>query len=111
MTLLSTMTHRGYTGSVEVSKEDNCLCGKVLFIRALLTYEGQTLNELREDFKGVVDEYLADCKANSWMPEKPFKGSFNVRVSPAVHRGLAIAAAKRGESLNKYVAEVLAASI
>ncbi len=51
------------------------------------------------------------CEENGVEPEKPFKGSFNVRVRPEVHRGLAIAAAKRGESLNKYVSEILNSAI
>ncbi len=107
----NTLTYKGYTGSVEISEEDNCFCGKVLFIRSLLSYEGQTLDEIRADFEGVIDEYLEDCKINGWIPEKPFKGSFNVRVSPDIHRGLAIAAANKGESLNKYVSGVLAGAI
>lgn len=109
--MMNTITYKGYTGSVEISEEDNCLFGKVLFIRSLLSYEGQTLEEIKKDFKGVVDEYLEDCKEREIEPEKPFKGSFNVRVRPAIHRGLAIAAAKRGESLNKYVSEVLESAI
>ncbi len=108
---MNTMTYKGYEGSVEYSAEDDCLFGKVLYIRSLLSYEGQTLDEIRTDFQDTVDDYLELCKEKGWTPEKPFKGSFNVRVSPEVHRGLALAAAKRGESLNKYVAEVLAASI
>ncbi len=107
----NTLTYKGYVGSVEISKEDNCLWGKVLFVRALLTYEGQTLAEIEDDFKGVIDEYLDDCKENGWEPEKPFKGSFNVRIPPAVHRSLAIKAEREGKSLNKYVSEVLTASI
>ncbi len=109
--MINTITYKGYTGSVEISEEDNCFHGKVLFIRSLLSYEGQTLSEIKEDFKGVIDEYLEDCKIHNWEPEKPFKGSFNVRVPPSVHRNLAIRAAREGKSLNKLVAEVLSASV
>ena len=108
---MSLMTYKGYCGSVEYSAEDNCLCGQVMFIRALLTYEGETLPELKADFEGVVDEYLSDCKARGITPEKPFKGSFNVRVPSEVHRKLALAAEKRGETLNKYVSDVLSANV
>lgn len=104
---MNAMAYKGYLGSVEYSSEDNCLFGKVLFIRSLLSYEGQSVSELEADFRKAVDEYLADCKERGWTPEKPFKGSFNVRVSSDVHRKLAMAAAKRGESLNKYISEVL----
>ena len=107
----NTLNYKGYIGSVEISEEDNCFHGKVLFIRSLLSYEGQTLKEIKEDFEGVIDEYLSDCKEKGWEPEKPFKGSFNVRIPPAVHKSLAIAAAKKGETLNKYVSEVLEAAV
>lgn len=107
----NTLKYKGYIGSVEISEEDNCFHGKVLFIRSLLSYEGQTLQEIKEDFEGVIDEYLKDCEEKGWEPEKPFKGSFNIRIRPAVHESLAIAAAKKGESLNKYVSEVLEAAV
>ena len=108
---MNTMTYKGYEGSVEYSEADNCLFGKVLFVRSLLTYEGRTIDEIKADFRDAVDDYLELCKEKGWTPEKPFKGSFNVRVSPAVHRKLAKAAAERGESLNKYVSNVLSASV
>lgn len=98
-------------GHLAYAKEDDCLFGRVMFIRPLLTYEGQTLAELKADFEGVVDEYLGDCKAGGRTPEKPFKGSFNVRVSSEVHRRLVLAAEKRHETLNKYVSDVLAESV
>ena len=40
------LKHKGYIGSIEASVEDNCLFGKLLFIRALVSYEGQTVAQL-----------------------------------------------------------------
>ena len=34
------MKYKGYYGSIEASTEDNCLYGKLLFIRPLVSYEG-----------------------------------------------------------------------
>lgn len=51
--------YKGYKGSVEYSKENNCLFGKVQGMsKALILYEGQTLDELRKDFEEGVDSYL-----------------------------------------------------
>jgi len=75
------LEHKGYTGTIEYSKEDELLYGKVLGIKSLLSYEGSTGTELEEDFRGIIDEYLEECKEAEIKPEKPFKGSFNVRVS------------------------------
>lgn len=99
--------HRGYAGSVEYSGDDDCLYGKVLFIRSLLTYEGTDVAELKSAFVEAVEDYLADCKERGVKPEQPFKGSFNVRISPISHRKAALRAAKEGVSLNKLVERAL----
>lgn len=53
------LKYKGYVGSVEVSLEDNCLYGSVQGLnRALISYEGNTIEELRVDFEGAVEDYL-----------------------------------------------------
>ena len=42
----NTMEYKGYLGSVEFSEADGVFFGKVLGIRALLSYEGTTAKEL-----------------------------------------------------------------
>ena len=78
----NTIEYKGYVGSVEFSQEDGVFFGKVMGLRALLSYEGSTAAELLADFHGVVDDYLALCQAEGKEPERAFKGSFNVRISP-----------------------------
>lgn len=99
------LEYKGYTGTIEYSKEDNLLYGKVLGIKGLISYEGQTGEELENDFHSAIDEYLADCKEQGIKPEKPFKGSFNVRISTELHRKAAIIAMREKTSLNNFVAE------
>jgi len=102
---MKNLEYKGYTGSIEYSKEDDLLFGKVLGINGLISYEGKTGNELETDFKEAIDAYLADCKRDGVTPEKPFKGSFNVRVSPKLHRRAALLAMEDKMSLNNFVAE------
>ena len=52
------MKYKGYQGSVEYSAEDHVLFGKVMFIKSLLIYEGETLSELETMFHQTIDEYL-----------------------------------------------------
>lgn len=99
------LEYKGYTGSIEYSKEDGLLFGKVLGIIGLISYEGKTGIELEEDFKEAIDTYLADCKREDITPEKPFKGSFNVRISAELHRRAALQAMEDKISLNNFVAE------
>nr|MBS0036628.1 type II toxin-antitoxin system HicB family antitoxin [Saprospiraceae bacterium] len=108
------MTHleyKGYTGTIEYSKEDKLLYGKVVGIRGLLSYEGTTGTELEADFKEVIDEYLADCKVAGIKPEKPFKGSFNVRIPSELHRDAALKAMELNTSLNRFVSESIRARL
>lgn len=103
----NTMEYKGYLGSVEFSETDGVFFGKVLGIRALLSYEGTTAKELVEDFHGAVDDYLALCAAEGTQPEKAYKGSFNVRVSPELHRQAALYAQAHHLSLNGVVERAL----
>ena len=102
---MKNLEYKGYTGSIEYSKEDDLLYGKVLGIKGLISYEGKTGHELEDDFKEAVDTYLADCKQTGVEPEKPFKGSFNVRISPKLHQKAALLAMEEKMSLNNFVAE------
>ena len=103
--------YKGYFGSVDFSEEDNCLFGKVVGIRSLISYEGESVAELKKDFQESVDEYLALCEEEGIEPEKPYKGTFNVRVSPEIHRAAAMRATEMGITLNSFVSEALKQAI
>lgn len=101
------LSYKNYNGTVEYSKEDSCLFGKVIGIKSLLSYEGDSVQELEQDFQNVIDEYLADCKERNVEPEQPYKGTFNVRISPELHRNIAVHAIEHGKSLNAAVEEAI----
>lgn len=101
------LSYKNYNGTVEYSKEDSCLFGKVIGIKSLLSYEGNSVQELEHDFENVIDEYLVDCKARNVEPEQPYKGTFNVRISPELHRNIAVYAMEHGKSLNAAVEEAI----
>lgn len=103
----NTMEYRGYIGSIEFSEEDCLLFGKVQGIRALISYEGTTAQELVEDFHGAVEDYLAMCEERGEAPEKAYKGSFNVRISPQLHQQAAVYAISQQISLNSLVETAL----
>lgn len=101
------MQYKGYYGSVEYTDEDEVFFGQLLFVRALVTYEGTSVKGLRKAFEQAVNNYLDLCQEEGLTPEQPFKGSFNVRIGRELHRKIALAAAKKGLSLNKFVTEAL----
>lgn len=73
----------------------------------MITFEGESVKELTEGFHYMVDEHIKDCEAENIAPEKSYKGSFNVRLTPELHKRIAISAKKRGISLNKYIHDAL----
>jgi predicted HicB family RNase H-like nuclease len=97
------LSYRGYIGSVEFSGEDAVFYGKVAGVKSLISFEGDSVSAITEDFHNAVDEYLEFCEASGEEPEKPFKGSFNVRVGADLHRQAALAASARGISMNALV--------
>ena len=107
----TTIKYKDYVGSVEFSEDDAIFYGKVLGIRALISYEGSTAHELVEDFHNAVDEYLELCKENGTEPEKAYKGSFNVRISPELHKAAVIASLHNQTSLNAFVENAIATAI
>lgn len=101
------LSYKNYNGTVEYSKEDKCLYGKVIGLKSLLSYEGDSVQELETDFHNVIDDYLNNCEERGVQPELPYKGTFNVRISPELHRTIATYAIEHGKSLNAAVQEAI----
>ena len=73
VTMDLTETYRGYTGSIEYSEEEQVFFGKVLGLRSLISYEGDTIDELLENFREAVDDYLAVCEEVGISPERAYE--------------------------------------
>jgi predicted HicB family RNase H-like nuclease len=101
------LEYKDYCGTVEYSAEDDCLFGQIVGIADSISYEGQDLKSLKQDFENAVDDYLALCKQLNKEPQKAYKGSFNVRVSPELHRTLDLIAQTNHQTLNAIVTEAL----
>lgn len=102
--------HKGYIGSIEASLEDHCLYGQIEFINDLISYQGDNLSELEASFKESVDDYLATCIKQGKEPDRPFSGTFNIRIGPELHKTVAIAAKLDDCSINEYVKQALVRS-
>jgi predicted HicB family RNase H-like nuclease len=104
---MNSMTYRGYFAKINFDERDGIFWGKVIGIKDSLTFEGETVAQLTEDFHSAINHYLADCKQNGRIPDKPYSGKLTLRVSPGIHAEIAAAAAHAGKSLNKWVADTL----
>lgn len=109
---MGVLKYKGYIGSVEYSEEDNCLFGKVQgMTKDSITYEGSTVDELTEDFHGAVDDYLALCAEKGIEPRKGYTGVLNVRLSPEIHTGAAMAAKRAGITINAFIRNAVAQAL
>jgi predicted HicB family RNase H-like nuclease len=97
--------YKGYLGSIETSLSDLVLHGKIQFIRDVITYAADSLADLKTEFQISVDEYLADCEELGKTPDKPFSGSFNIRIGAERHERLAKNASKKGVKLNELICQ------
>ena len=101
------MKYRGYEAIVEYDDEDRLFVGRVINTRDVIVFDGLSVDELEQSFQTVIEEYLEDCKTIGKQPEKPFSGKFNLRISPELHRKIALLATKQNVSLNTFVEQAL----
>ena len=105
------MEYKGYVGKVEFDDEAGIFHGEVLDTRDVITFQGQSVDELKTAFQESIDDYLAFCKQRGEEPNKPFSGQFVTRVPPELHRQVNLAASISGKSLNAWVVEQLQAAV
>lgn len=97
------LEYNGYSGSVEISIKDGCAHGKILFINDLVTYESDSIPQLKCEFEDAVDDYLETCKEVGKDPDKSLTGSFNARIGGDLHKKAVLRAIHDDVSLNKVL--------
>jgi predicted HicB family RNase H-like nuclease len=97
------MTHKGYEGIAKFDEEAGIFTGEVINTRDVITFQGKSVAELKRAFEESVADYLEFCASRGEEPDKPFSGMFTVRMSPEMHRHVALEARRKGKSLNAYV--------
>ena len=101
------MEYKDYRATIEYDGDDEIFVGEVIGIADSLNFHGKSVSELQKMFHQSVDNYLIHCKEIGKEPEKEYKGSFNVRITPELHRRIAIGAAEEKMTLNQFVVKAL----
>ena len=104
---MNILTYKGYQGSFEYDPEADIFHGDVLHLADVITFQGRSIDELKTAMADSIEVYLEYCAKKGREHEKPFSGTFNVRLQPEVHQRIAMMAARDGVSLNKWVAKTL----
>ncbi|MBQ8956745.1 MAG: type II toxin-antitoxin system HicB family antitoxin [Lachnospiraceae bacterium] len=105
------LEYKGYHTKIEFNMESMTLRGKIEGINDYVDFESEDISSIEQEFHSAVDEYLEFCKEVGKEPEKEYKGSFNIRIAPELHKKLALRALKDGISLNSEVEKALSAFV
>ena len=101
------MKPNGYIGQIDFDEDADLFHGQVINLRDVITFQGRSIDELRQALADSVQDYLEFCAECGEAPEKPFSGKAVLRVPPELHRAIAMAAVREGKSLNAWTKEVL----
>ena len=97
------LKYKDFIGSVHFSTNDEVFHGKLIGIDDLVTFEGSSVVELKNSFEEAVEDYLELCRNVNKSPNKSYKGTFNVRIKPVLHKQAARRSMELGVSLNQFV--------
>ena len=104
------MEYKGYWAEIKYSDEDECFCGVVEGLEHdSISFEGETVKELKKDFKDAIDDYLQFCKEVGDEPEKQCKGSLNVRLGTELHTKAKMKSIEENISINELIKNAVAA--
>ena len=104
---MNTMSHGGYKARIEFDERDGIFVGRILGLRSIISFHGETVAQLRREFASAVKDYLRDCEEQGVEPEKTASGKLLLRVPPEVHSRALVAAQAKGKSLNQWATEAL----
>jgi predicted HicB family RNase H-like nuclease len=101
------IAYKDFIATVHFNADDEVFFGKIEGINDLITFEGKSVIELKKAFHESVDEYILLCKKAGKEIYKSYKGSFNIRISPSLHKKAVQKATIMGIPLNQLVQNVL----
>ena len=103
--------YKDFVASVHFSSEDEVFHGKIEGIEDSITFEGETVKALKKAFEESVNDYLDICLEIGKDPHKSYKGSFNIRIKPDLHKKAAFKSVELGLSLNQLVEKAISSFI
>ncbi|WP_257284661.1 type II toxin-antitoxin system HicB family antitoxin [Endozoicomonas sp. SESOKO1] len=104
---MNTMTHKGYSASLEYSDDDECFVGHIAGIKDRVGFHGESVTELKNAFQEAVEDYLETCAVVGKEPQQPYSGKLTLRIPPELHASIATAAQVSGQSINQWISSAL----
>lgn len=108
---MNTLEYKHYLGRFDYDEEADIFHGEVINLRDVITFQGRSIDELKQALADSVEDYLDFCRHEGVEPGKPYSGKLHLRIGPDLHRAAAGAAAVSGKSLNAWIMEAMAESL
>ena len=101
------MHYKGYIANIVFDDDQDLFHGEVINTRDVITFQGKSVDDLKEALQDSIEDYLEFCAERGEEPDKPFSGRFNIRLSPDVHKEAVVEANRSGKSLNSWVSDAI----
>ena len=106
------LKYNDFIATVKYSEEDEAFIGRIEGIDSVVSFEGQSVEELKVAFREAVESYLDFCmRKGITETQKSYTGIFNVRINSSLHKRAAIMAKQCGKTLNAFVKESIERSL
>ncbi len=97
------LKYKDFIGTVNFSAVDGVFYGKIEGIKSMVSFEGETVSDLEQDFKNAVDDYIEYCQRHQIAPHKSYTGKISIKITPEEHGLIAAIAKTKGISVPTFV--------
>ena len=97
------LKYKDFIATVKYSEEDEAFIGRIDGINSIVSFEGQSVEELKSAFHEAVESYLDFCSRKGIKLRKSYNGVLNIRIPPVIHSRIAIYAENHGTSINAFI--------
>ena len=109
--MINSLKYKDYTAAISYNANDEVFFGQVSGIKDLISFEGTSVSELKQAFEEAIEDYLQTCLSLNKSPDKVYKGVFNVRVPPSLHKKIASYSVQYAITLNDFVKNAIVYAI
>ena len=97
------LKYKDFIATVKYSDEDEAFIGKIEGINSVVSFEGQSVDELKSAFHEAVESYIDFCSRKGIRQRKSYNGVLNIRIPSKTHSRVAMYAKSHGITINSFI--------
>lgn len=101
------LKYKGYVSTVRYDNESHKLHGRIDGISDFVNYVADDINEVEQEFKNAVDDYLDFCKEVNKTPATPEAEIVDIDLPIDICNSLALKAKRNGLSLSQLITNII----